>query len=217
MCSSWVEFDKEVNFLLAYFRDNGYPTHVVYKVLNKYLTSHFKDKVNNFNVSKLKFYCKLPFLNNPASNFIKKDLGKILRMCYPHMDIRFVFSNSRTIQGLVNHKEKNPTFLTSGLVYLYKCGACGATYIGQSKKCLKTRVGEHFGISTRTGEPLVRPPQSSIRDHIEICGSGKSLDDFEYLHTFTNPLLLRICESLEILERKPVLNSEASSYPLHLV
>ena len=109
----------------------------------------------------------------------------------------------------------NPA-LISGLVYHYKCDACSATYIGQTKKCLKTRVGEHFGVSPRTASLLVRPPQSTIRDHIEICGSSKSVDNFRCLNTFSNSILLRINESLEISTRKPELNLDGSSYSLLL-
>ena len=106
----------------------------------------------------------------------------------------------------MNHKEKLPTGLISGLVYHYKCDACSATYIGQTKKCLKTRVGEHFGVSPRTDNLLVRTPQSTIRDHIEMCGSSKSIDNFSFLSTFNNSVLLRVSESLEVSTRKPELN-----------
>ena len=103
---------------------------------------------------------------------------------------------------------------SSGLVYLYKCGTCGATYIGQTKKALKTRAAEHFGMSARTGALLVRAPCSSIRDHIHICGSGMSLDCFKKVRSFNNNVLLRIYESIEIHFRKPILNQDNSSHPL---
>ena len=216
LCSSWDEFHEEVTFLSQYFKENGYPSNLFWGILNKFLNSCFKKKEENFNVKKLTMYCKIPFLNNAASDFIKQDLSKLLYNNYPHIDFKFFFFNSKTINGLLNHKEKLPTALISGLVYHYKCDACSATYIGQTKKCLQTRVGEHFGVSPRTGSLLVRPPQSTIRDHIEICGSSKSVDNFGCLNTFNNSVLLRISESLEISTRKPELNLDGSSYSLLL-
>ena len=101
-------------------------------------------------------YIKFPFLSNVCYNFIQTELGKILRIRYPRIEFRFIFVNKTTIQGLLNHKERLPKDLLSGLVYSYLCDACGATYVGQTKRCLRTRVGEHFGRSTRTGNLLAR-------------------------------------------------------------
>ena len=161
-------------------------------------------------------YIKFPFLNNYCCDFIKKELGNFLSLSFPQIDFKFIFFNSSTIKGLLNHKEKLQPDLRSGLVYLYECSACSATYVGQTKKCLKTRVGDHFGVSPRTGCLLARPTQSAIRDHVEICDSGKSIKDFKCLRTFSNNTLLKIYESLEIHFRKPALNTENSSIPLFL-
>ena len=133
-------------------------------------------------------YIKFPFLNNKCSELLKKELTFLLSRSYPHIDFRFTFVNNFSIQGLLKHKEKLPTSLSSGVVYLYECGSSSATYIGQTKKCLQTRAAEHFGVSSRTGGLLAKPPKSSIRDHIEMCNSGRSLDDFKCLGTFTNNL-----------------------------
>ena len=159
-------------------------------------------------------YVKFPFLNNECCRFMKKEFGRILDFKYPHIDFRFVFVNNNTIQGLLSHKERLPDELSSGLVYSYKCGACGATYIGQTKKALKTRAAEHFGRSARTGTLLVRAPYSGIRDHIDVCGSGMSLDCFKKVRSFNNNILMRIYESIEIHFRKPVLNQDNSSHPI---
>ena len=162
-------------------------------------------------------YVKLPFLNNECCNFLKKELRRILEYRFPYIDFRYVFINSATIQGLLSHKESLPMDLRSSLVYAYECGACGSTYLGQTKKCLRSRAGDHFGISMRTGRLLASPTQSAIRDHIENCGTGKNLSNFKCVRSFSNCILLRIFESLEITFRKPNLNRDESSYCLKLV
>ena len=163
-------------------------------------------------------YIKFPFLSNSCCDFIQKHMGNILKLRYPQINFRFIFVNSFTIHGFLNHKERLPKELVSGLVYSYLCDACGATYIGCSKRCLRTRAGEHFGISARTGNLLARPTRSVIRDHIEICGSSRSVDNFKVLRTYNNTILLKIYESLEISVKKPCLYQDDSNlYPLLLI
>ena len=99
---------------------------------------------------------------------------------------------SEQIQGLISHKERLPDDLRSSLVNAYKCSACGSTYLGQTKKCLRSSVGDHFGISKQTGRLLVRPTHSAVRDHIEIFGTGRNLRDFKCKRSFNNSILLRI-------------------------
>ena len=162
-------------------------------------------------------YVKFPFISNKCCNFIQTELGKLVKIKYPYIDFRFIFVNNNNIQGLLNHKERLPGDLLSGLVYSYLCDACGATYVGQTKRCLKTRIGEHFGRSTRTGYLLARPSPSAIRDHIEICGSKRSENDFKCVRSFGDDALRTIYESLVNSYKKPSLNQDGSSFPLVLI
>ena len=116
LCSTWHDFNDEVQFLLNYFKVNGYPEGIVFKVINKFLNSIFYSKPVISTVKKFPMYIKFPFLSNVCCNFIQTELGKILRIRYPHIDFRFIFVNKTTIQGLLNHKERLPRDLHSGLV-----------------------------------------------------------------------------------------------------
>ena len=107
--------------------------------------------------------------------------------------------------------------LESGIVYLFKCGDCNATYIGSSVRTLKSRASEHFGLSSRTGNMLARPMASSIRDHLFSCGSGMDFNSFSILDKHKDMLTLRISETIEIASRKPILNADGSSVPLFLL
>ena len=144
-------------------------------------------------------------------------MKRLMDKFYPHIDFRPVFFNNFSIKGLLSHKEKLPDGLCSGVCYNYTCDACSATYIGSTIKCLKTRADEHFGRSSRTGNLLVRPLQSKVREHIFSCNSVLSLDDFKILSSFNDHIQLRIAESLEIHFRKPNINGDLSSFPLLLV
>ena len=166
---------------------------------------------------KMKLYVKLPFISNASCKFIKSRFHRILSSRFTHIDFRYVFYNNNTLQGLLKHKERLPDSLCSGLVYKYECGACGAAYIGQTQKALQTRVGDHLGVSSRTGRLLARPPYSAVREHIESCSGMRSRDQFSKVRNFNDVLLLRIFESLEINFKKPVLNQDNSSVQLYLL
>ena len=71
LCSNWDEFHEEVTFLSHCFKENGYPSNLFFS------NSSFENKEEYFNVKKLTMYCKIPFLNNAAYDFIKQDLGKL--------------------------------------------------------------------------------------------------------------------------------------------
>ena len=218
LCPTWISFNSEVEFLSRYFTKNSYPPHIFYNVLRKFLDSKLlAQKPSVAKAQKLTMYFKLPFLNNPSCHFLEKQFYHIFSKCYPHIDFKIVFTNNFTIHGLLNHKEKLPSDLCSSLVYLFQCDACSATYVGQTKKSLRTRAYEHLGRSSRTGDLLARPPQSAIRQHLEVCGSGRSVDNFKVLNSFSNPVLLKIAESIEIYTRKPELNIEESSFQLYTI
>ena len=81
---------------------------------------------------------------------------------------------------------------------------------------LKTRVEEHFGRSSRTGNLLARPLQSRVREHLFNCDINFKLEDFKILSSFSDEVQLRIAESLEIFFRKPEINFDGSAFPLFL-
>ena len=219
LCSSWVSIDLELRFLINYFKDNAYPENIIFKIINKFLITQYetKTKTNPIQVEKMVIYQKIPYINDICSSFIKKELQKTIERFYPQIDLKTVFFNAFTVQSLLSHKEKLPSALCSGVCYNYKCGACGATYVGSTIKCLRSRVEEHFGRSSRTGSLLARPLQSKVREHIFNCTVGYKTDDFTVLSSFSDNILLRIAESIEISFRKPNLNCDSSSFPLFLL
>ena len=125
--------------------------------MNKFITECITPKSKIVTVDKLPMYVKLTLLNSECCNFRKRELRQIINSRFHYIDFRYAFVNNLTIQGLISHKERFPDDLHSSLVYAYKCGACGSLYFGQTKKCLRSRAGDHFGISTWTGRLLVRP------------------------------------------------------------
>ena len=141
---------------------------------------------------------------------------KIPRLCsaaYPHPSIRFVFRSSIRISSFLPFKDRIPKFLRSGVVYLFKCRYCSASYVGQTTRHLHTLVSEHLGIFPITGKPSSSPVTSSIFSHLKTTGHTAN---FEIPSSCSDDRELMIHESLLISKFKLTLNVQGSSIPLNL-
>jgi hypothetical protein len=69
------------------------------------------------------------------------DLERVLRKFV----IQIAYDSSGKLEDLLgNQKQKTPDMEKSG-IYIIKCKKCGAYYIGQSKRRIGKRLGEHEG------------------------------------------------------------------------
>ena len=91
--------------------------------------------------------------------------------------------------------------MRSSLVYEFSCAHCTSKYVGSTIRALCSRVAEHAGRSSRTGNILVHPSHSSIRLRVESkCDVDVIEDSFKVLNLSPNNLDLRILESLNIFK-----------------
>ena len=72
-----------------------------------------------------------------------------------------VIYETKRIGSYLSTKCKTPKECKANLVYQFKCHGCDTRYIGQTKRHLRTRVGEH----------RQRSRESAIKDHALICDS----------------------------------------------
>ena len=158
------------------------------------------------------YFC-LPFTGSQSLQ-IRTQITRLCNAAYPHLNIRFVFRSSTRISSFFPFIDKVPKFLKSGVVYLFKCRCCSASYVGQTTRHLHTRVSEHLGISPITGRPSSSPVMSSILSHLNSTGHSASFDDFKILSSCSETYeSLMIHESLLISKLKPSLNVQGSSIP----
>ena len=164
---------------------------------------------------KIVYFC-LPFTGSHSLQ-IRTQISRLCSAAYPHLNVRFVFRSSTRLSSFFPFKDKVPKFLRSGVVYLFKCRCCSASYVGQTTRHLHTRVSEHLGISPITGKPSSNPPMSSIFSHLKTTGHNASFDDFQILSSCSHDCELMINESLLISNLKPTLNVQGNSIPLNLL
>ena len=61
--------------------------------------------------------------------------------------LNLVFSHDFTrLENMFKFKDRQPKHLQNGVVYKITC-SCGKMYIGETGRCLKTRISEHMKTS----------------------------------------------------------------------
>ena len=115
-----------------------------------------------------------------------------------YCNIRFVFQTKCKISYFFIFKDKIPSFLRSGFIYKFHCGSCNAIYYGKTKRHLKVRMCEHFGISALTGKIVKGDDDPAIKKHLLFCNHRPDFEDFSILATNNNDFKFAFLENLLI-------------------
>ena len=102
------------------------------------------------------------------------------------------------------------------VVYKYKCGQCGSTYIGEKIRHFATRIAQRKIVSVRTGYRLASSGESRIREHFSQAQKSFCIENFSVLHA-SNEFDIKICESIYIHQFNPNLNSMNLSTSLNIL
>ena len=137
----------------------------------------FDPKPTVYTVPKKIVYFCLPFTGSHSLQ-IRNQITRLCNAAYSHLNIRFVFPSSTRILSFFPFKDKVPKLMRSGVVYLFKCRCCSASYVSQTTRHLHIRISEHLGISPITGKPSSSPVMSSIFSHLNSTGHSAIFDDF---------------------------------------
>ena len=85
-------------------------------------------------------FLKLPFTG--SSSVLEKVKKVVKKYCKTTTNVRIIFDVSK-ISSFFSTKDRTPDHLTSNVVYQFKCLGCNATYIGETRRHLCTRIEEH--------------------------------------------------------------------------
>ena len=195
---------------------NNFPVALVQKSIDNQLSRLSVPGLVRCTVPKKQVFASVPYLSPTANREIKTTLRKLSVEYFPQIDLKLIFKNEFSVQSFFRFKDRVPVLLRSNIVYKFNCGQCTATYYGETRRHLKTRVAEHRGLSARTGQPLSQPPHSSIRDHAVTAGHDIKPSDFSIAFS-TSRQNLHVSESILIHANRPSLNNMESSAPLHIL
>jgi len=218
ICSNFILFDREIDFLYSYFSNNGFPISLVQSKVKMFLNKKFFYNVDVTHVqnNNTNIYYSMPYFGIQSEK-LKIELLALLNKYFKSYNFNIVLVNNFTVGSLFRYKDTLNKGMLSSVVYKYCCPRCGSSYIGSTARNVNTRVAEHAGVSVRTNQPLSQPPHSQIRDHVCNNRPQISLDNFTIIGRSSDEQQLRILESLYIHSYKPKLNNMQSSYPLSIV
>jgi len=145
-------FDHVIKILL----DNGYPLHLIFSTIRRRLqtTSHAHKTVPKEKEERPSHsYFTMPYVSFISKKFIQ--FFRNITFC------KLAFTCYNKLNKFIKvHKDVHPVSLRSNVVYQINCTDCDASYVGQTKRTLNTRVNEHRNHIRRNSTQL-----SVITDH----------------------------------------------------
>ena len=106
------------------------------------------------------------------------------------------FKSQRNLLNAFSLEDCLPCDLVPGVFYKFQCGRYNSYYYRETGRHLKVSSAEHIGVSRFAFNKVKSLVESSIRDHLLLCGHCPFFDGFIILAHRTNNSLLEIKESL---------------------
>ena len=174
ICSDWNMVHKEIEHLKSVMKRNAYPDRFIDSTINHFLDHLFANRaVAPPQLTVRTYQVFLPYLGILSSK-TEKSINKAFKQYLPNCKVKIITSASVRLSSIFSFKDKIPAYLKSGVVYKFECSSCNATYIGKTKRHLKTQYCEHLAISGLTGKRVATPKASHIRDHLNSCHNNAS-------------------------------------------
>ena len=208
------DLSNEVTKLKIILAKNEYPTHIIEKEINKFITNRNKQPLNNVvqqqinTTEKPVKYIVLPHVNNKVIDFGKR-LKNFVEKNFDEIELKVVFVAPLEIRNLFKFKDKlTDKFKQSCVVYRLNCleETCKKFYIGKCDRILGHRLKEHCRKSTAK-----TPNKNAPYIHSEITGHEIDYNGILIIDRADFDFKLKIKETLHIRASQPELNTLCTS------
>jgi len=200
---------KNIEFVINILLKNGYPLDLIFNKINKRLKTLIQFKnYNNYNSNSNKHINnKTNDFNNPKTITVIPYISKISEMVAATIDKSRFITGYRVLNSLASfikvHKDRVALLSTNNVVYKISCNDCEASYVGQTKRQLKTRIKEHcYNLKSVASSPSV------ITEHIRQHSHSFDWEGAEILDTEKNYYKRSISEMIHIKEQTHGLNAQ---------
>ena len=122
-------------------------------------------------------------------------MNRVMKNKLPYYNVRFVFQTKCKISDFFTFKDKIPSFLHSGYLFV-------ATYYGKTERHFNVRMCEHLGISALTGKRVKGDDDSAIKEHRSFCNHTPDFEDFSILAS-NNEFKVTLMEESSNQKRSP--------------
>jgi len=187
--------------------NNGYPLELIFKQINKRLKMIFVNRLrsdinnetilvnnNDSELERNKRYFVIPYV---------KSISEITTSMFDKSLVTTGYRGLNKLDKIIK-VQKDPTEHThkNNIVYKINCNNCDASYVGQTKRKMMTRVKEHHD-----NIKLDKSKHSVITEHILDLNHNFDWDNIKILDTESNYNKRLISEMLHIKEQKNGINS----------
>ncbi|XP_043217474.1 uncharacterized protein LOC122379376 [Amphibalanus amphitrite] len=216
--------DRGLQKITDIFISSGYPIKLIRNIQNaiRYKNKQSQKKKSSPNIT----YISLPYIDETLTRKVNAAVKS------SDLDIRVAWKSGPTLSNQLTSSALQPPDCprgcrktcstcegglkgrchTKNVVYEIKCKMCGDTYIGKTKRMVRTRFMEHLGDARN------KRKGTDLGDHILTAHpTAQPMNtDFEIsiLHRCKDEANLLITESIEIRNKKPALNKNTSSWRL---
>ena len=121
--------------------------------------------------------------------------------------IRGGFKGEQKIRNYFKLKDKTPRHLQLNIVYLLKCLACEAEYVGKTSQHIDARIYQHKMV--KDGQHGLT--KSHITEYAQRLRYTIDWQNYSVLARASNDYYLKIKETLLIKERMPIMNNNETS------
>jgi len=167
-----------LNFVVKTFLSNGYPLQFIFDTIQKRLKSLFnkrtkKQNTDNSNDNEKKGWFIIPFISKVTENF--KHITNII-------NTKLAYFSLHKLGWIVKaQKDSLPILSNKNVVYRLACKNCNASYVGQTKRRLSTRISEHRNdINKKTSNHSVITEHKIDLNHDFDWDKPKILDKENY-------------------------------------
>ena len=147
ICSSYSLIHEDFKIISTMLEKNGYPTRFINNQIQKFFNKMHETKKSpevedTENKARPKFsILKLPYIGD-ASHQIEREIWQFLYKKLSQKSKFVMVHEASTIGEKFRYKDRQTALHSSGVMYKLNC-SCGQSYIGQSKRNLKTRINDH--------------------------------------------------------------------------
>ena len=131
-------YQQNLKFIIDILLNNGYPIDLIFsKMRGRLKKLFFESKDNGTPVleKKERRIITLPYI---------KKVSETVASAIDKNQFLIGYKCLNRLNGIIKrHKDKDPKEANNNVIYKINCNDCDATYVGQTKRKLRTRVNEH--------------------------------------------------------------------------
>ena len=144
ICSSYMNFHQEMEFLRGVLAANGYPLNFVESCIKRFLDKQYNNKDSEpvYGPEKKLVVLSLPYIGLNSFK-VNRQLKRMTSAVTPWINLRVVFKPTFRLSRLSKLKSAFPLISRSRVVYKVNCAECDAFYVGKTDRRLKQRLAEH--------------------------------------------------------------------------